>query len=137
MKNKVIFACLALVSSLSFSQELILHTASVHSTSKDKTYNNFNPGIGYRKDGISIGMYYNSYNRPTFYVGKEWMVNSYFGGWLAAATGYDRAVGRPITVIGGLIGKVPLTDTLTANVLLTPKFGDNPLVVHLAISKKL
>jgi hypothetical protein len=101
-------------------------------------YNNLNFGLGYSWDsGLSVGMYYNSFERPTAYVAQEWMPFEHFGVFGGLATGYDSMTGKPITAIGGFIIRAPLFERYTANILITPPINNKTHgVVHLAILKK-
>lgn len=59
-----------------FSRACHADTFGLHLGSKhfpDKDFNNFNPGAYYRWDsGWTVGGYYNSERRASFYGGKQW-----------------------------------------------------------------
>lgn len=141
------------------ADQLIIHSVSWHSSgNKDEVqtkqsvngnglrvsteetvhgYNNNNFGIGYRWDsGLTVGMYYNSYRRPTVYLIEEWMPLRRFGAVLGIATGYDNVSGNPLTVIGGLIIRTPITNRLEVNVLIVPPVGEMDGVTHFSFLKK-
>lgn len=157
---KVWLSCLALLSSVAQAGELIIHGPSAHSSDgprsltydhsevidgksydvylRPKRKNNLNFGLGYRADnGLLYGTYQNSYREPTAYIGAQLNVNAYFGAFGALATGYDRAVHRPLTVIGGLVLKAPVTNELALELVAVPKVGRGDGLLHLALAYKL
>lgn len=136
-------ALLLAFSSPSFAAELLVHTASVHTvkafnfTGEDQKINNLNYGIGYRSDeGYSAGYYYNSYNRHTVYITKEFMYNDHVGLVLGAATGYKEATGLPVVPVAAALFKASLTDTVGVSILAMPKFKQLAGVMHLVVSYK-
>lgn len=147
MRNLFIVLCVLCFSGVVSADEIILHTVSHHTTSSRKTesspgslsYNNSNFGLGYRWDsGWSTGLYYNSYSRPTVYVSHDWMLLQNFGAFASIATGYDTVAKSPITIVGGLVIKVAVSDTYSMNILLVPPSNKKvDGVVHLAILKRL
>jgi hypothetical protein len=103
-----------------------------------RAYNNVNPGLGYRTDdGLLFGVYKNSFYRTTFYLGGEVMANRYFGGFAALATGYKEVSHLPVTVIGGLIVKAPITDRLSLNLMFLPPLGRIDGVATIALAWRL
>lgn len=151
---KILSALILLASTNAIAGDLVIHTVSRHTdnnhttsyqwyepqadlvhTHTDYAYNNNNYGIGYRSDtGWLVGVYHNSYFRPTAYVGKEWMYNQYFGGQVALATGYDSVAHRPVVLIGGLIVRFPIYDGVKGNFLLVPPVANTDGVVHFALN---
>jgi hypothetical protein len=157
MKHILAIAFLFLVGAAN-ADEIIVHVGSYHTsrTHEEYTdyvnirgdvlyretvnvpYNNTNPGIGYKTDeGWMVGYYDNSYNKPTFYAGKEWMFTDHFGAMLGLGTGYKQAIGYEISPLGGLVYKIPVTQTVTINTIFLPPIGKITGVVHLALSFKL
>lgn len=162
--KKLILSSL-LIGSFSFAQagELLFDTFSYHSkghyetsvpngkqewvnsttlgpimVNKSVAYNNFNPGIGYKFDnGVLFGYYDNSYHKPTFYLGDEYMFSDSWGAIVGLATGYQEAVGRNVTIIGGFEYKYRLTEKISANILFLPPISNNTGIVHLMLSYKL
>lgn len=150
-----------LVSQAAVAGEFELHTVSLHGgnnrdhdetvawTDKDgknwlttthyRGYNNVNLGAGYRWDsGWSAGVYWNSYYKPSAYVAKDWMFNSYTGVFLGVATGYDNVDHQPIAPIGGFIFRIPVTERLAVKVLAAPPLGNaTDAVVHLTVAYTL
>jgi hypothetical protein len=138
------------------ADELVIHTGSYHAdssythevnywdqygnylytTRNQVTYNNFNPGVGYKfNNGVSVGGYFNSYRKPTMYVAKEWMMVDYFGVIAGLATGYDRPTGHTVTPMAGFIFKQKITERDTANLEFAPSTGRTTGTIHLAISR--
>lgn len=131
--------------------ELVLHTFSVHSkynsdvttvgrewdgyrwvdrTTTIKAYNNRNFGLSWRQDGLIFGAYHNSYYRTTVYLGREFMLNRYVGGFLGLGTGYR----HDISPLGGILLKAPIGDRVQLELIGTPKIGEVDGVLHLATS---
>ena len=130
--------------------EVVIHVGSYHSPStyayqgETVSYNNVNPGVGYRFDnGVVVGAYYNSYREPTVYAGYAplWQTpiqQLQLGGMIGVGTGYSIPTGRSVTPLGALIGRWELTDTYSVQLLFVPKIhGDMANVLHLAFGVKL
>lgn len=114
--------------------ELVVHGVSSH-RGGDSEYNNYNAGVGLRfKSGLIAGAYYNSYRNPTAYIGYEWMPLTYIGGFAAVATGYDHVSNMPVSLIGGLVARLPVTKDVTFDVRYLPRIKDNPEVMHIGLS---
>lgn len=146
------------------ADELIIHTVSLHSAhNSDSTetsetvspsgrktvrtreipgYNNLNIGFGYRWDsglmeGLSAGMYYNSYRKPAAYIAREWMFSEHYGAFVGAVTGYRSVTGYEVTPMGGFIIRKSLDKKYTMNVLITPPISkDTDGVAHLTVFRK-
>jgi hypothetical protein len=89
---------------------LLLGPMASYHFDRSKDFNEINPGIGYMtKDGWGGGVYKNSYNRPSFYAGKEmrYPVNGLLDAalTLGAVTGYPAKDVLPM-VLPSLIGKL-------------------------------
>jgi hypothetical protein len=116
--------------------ELTVHTISRHSQYNQDVgnilaYNNQNFGLGWRtENGLIFGAYHNSYYRPTVYLGQEFMLNRYFGTFAGLATGYR----HPISAIGGLILKIPVTERAAMEFMGAPRIGRIDGVIHVAAS---
>lgn len=68
---------------------------------EDVKYNNFNPGIYWRDDsGLTLGGYWNSYRKPTAYVGWTWETPRWHdlsaAATVALATGYKGRAGAGV-----------------------------------------
>jgi len=159
----IIPALLLSVASVAHADELVFHTFSIHSKSEHEhrtrtlyvyddpslnytkvdvtmqSYNNNNFGLGYKfNNGWEVGGYHNSYNRPTFYLAKEWMITDSFGVVAGAGTGYSMIHdGRKISFIGALEYKYKLDDKWTAVAQFVPpvKSMDMVGVAHLAFTR--
>lgn len=132
MRFLIVVLFIVFSTAASAESEFLYHLVSRHATNNSgpERYNNVNPGIGYNKDGLLVGLYRNSFFKPTVYVGAERMFKPYFGATLLAATGYDQVSGKTITPTGGLVFKYKISDTLKANLI------GNTAVVHLYLSQK-
>lgn len=152
-------ALLLMLPALAYADELVIHGMSLHSAHNadervfdhqetrngqtyniymvTKRYNNANFGIGYRINGVIFGLYNNSYNRPTAYIGRQYMLNKHVGGFIALGTGYDAVTHTPVTVLGGLVLKAALTDTISVELVGLPKLGKADSVIHTSIVYKL
>lgn len=151
---------LACVAASASAGELMIHGPSLHTKAKhshtettryvteggilirtetvtvEKRYNNFNPGIAYTFDnGVQLGGYYNSYERATLYVAKEWMFTDRWGALLGVGTGYEVATGHKIAVLGALQYKYPLSDSAKLVTQFVPPSGRTAGLVHLGISR--
>lgn len=139
--------------------ELIIHGPSIHSSNNSDTrifdhqetrdgklydiymvtrrYNNRNYGLGYRTDsGLLIGLYNNSYYKVTAYIGKQVMFTEHLGGFVAVGTGYKSVTRFPLAPLGGLILKVPLTDSVSLDIMGLPKLGRIDGLLHATIAYK-
>lgn len=96
IRNILIGAALLAVAGLAAGQSVGLHLGSVHLPKRD--YNNANPGAYVRfGNGLTLGGYYNSERRPSFYAGYTHS----FGPvdvTVGAITGYERAAVMPMVV---------------------------------------
>lgn len=118
-----------------FDQEMHVHPLTVPVTHR---YNDLNFGIGYRFDnGFALGYYYNSFERNTFYAGKEFMFTDRWGIMALGATGYGPEMGHKISFIGGPEYKLPLNNEWKLNILGVPPIGKMTGVVNLTLSRKL
>ena len=137
---------LALLTPLAQADELIIHIGSYHAPStypyqgKQVSYNNFNPGIGYRFNcEIVAGIFYNSYKNPAAYLGYAplWQTpisQLKLGGMLGISTGYEIPTDRPVTPIGAFMGRWEMSSTYSTQLLVVPKiWDDGATAVHLAI----
>lgn len=143
MKKLLTSICLSTLAFAASSGELIVHTASAHTVKEytlddvSKKINNSNIGLGYRTDdGVSIGMYRNSYNFNTVYLTQEFMYNEYLGIIVGFVSGYETATGKLITPMVASTLKIPVNDTVTLNLVAMPKFKELAGVIHLAVSYK-
>jgi hypothetical protein len=126
------------------ADELIVHLGSYHSIrtyeSVDgvRSYNNLNPGFGYRRsDGYALGVYWNSYRKPTVYISKEIMFTERFGIELGLGTGYRIVSDRMVMPIGAFVYKIPLSENWHADVLMLPPLGSQLSgVAHIVLAKK-
>ena len=160
---KYLAAILLAVSTSTYADELLLTTLSIHShphyttyvdtgkqyfgtdgnlypitASVQHSYNDDNFGIGYQFDnGVLLGYYDNSFNRPTFYVGKEFLLTEHIGVIVYGATGYGPEMGHKISLAGGLEYKLPINDKWGANFIGIPPFGKVSGVVNLTFSYKI
>ena len=155
MTTMMKFAAIALLifASPAMAGEVVVHLGSVHGRptyvngGKSVVYNNFNPGVGYRFDsGASIGVYHNSYRRPTLYVGytKLWDTGMTVGdkpiragGIVSILTGYEIATGNKASVGGAFVIGLGVSNTRSVYLLHIPKINsDTVSVTHLAIGHR-
>ena len=96
MRKILCALALSLLSSLAHAQTIGAHLGTAH---WQPGLNNTNPGIYYvSENGITVGGYYNSYRKPTFYAGLT-IQEGNFGLSLVGATGYKERTGWTITPI--------------------------------------
>lgn len=120
-----------------------LHAGSAHFPS-GSYQNNFNPGLYLRTDdGITIGGYYNTLRRFSFYAGYtfEYGPLGLLGG---VATGYQPkninglsyGHGKALTPMLVLSLRLPPLGGLKPMVMLVPPFRSSPAVLHLAFEQR-
>jgi len=85
------------------------------------------PGVGYISDGgWLIGIYNNSYDDVSTYVGKQIrLFDTNFSVNLLAATGYKYATGKDVVPMVALDYKIRLHDKWNAHVSVVPQFSAN------------
>lgn len=135
----IYFLFLTCFTTIVHSKELIVHFMSIHGDYNDY-FNNNNLGVGYRfNNGVSTGIYYNSYYNPSIYVSKDFLWKDKIGVFIGGATGYDNQTGYPVSVIGGGLIKLPISKSITPNIVLIPSSGTNnsTFAIHLSFSYKL
>lgn len=110
-----------------------VHIGSWHS---EKGYNNKNPGVFVRKNNIQTGIYKNSVDKTTAYVGltKDVQVvkNLSVGGMVGVGTGYSKSV------VPMLVTSVKIGDNVRISYIpeiKTKKFY-TPHVVHASVEFK-
>jgi hypothetical protein len=126
------------------ADEIIVHLGSYHSIRSyesvggTQTYNNVNPGLGYRRsDGWALGVYWNSYREPTVYLSKELMFTEHFGVEVGLGTGYRIVSNKVVMPIGAFVYKIPLSEDWHADVLMLPPIGSQISgVAHVTLAKK-
>jgi len=99
-------------------------------------FNGNNYGAGLEcdtQDGyvLQAGEYYNSFRRPSFYVGggKLWGDHWQAGLFAGVATGYET---RPVAPIGGFLGGYTM-DKVRVQIMLVPPVGEHVGLVHLTL----
>jgi len=65
-----------------------LHAVSYHAPEKGQQ--NVNPGLYVRGDDWQIGMYRNSYRKPTIYAAYSWQLGDGYELFTGGATGYKK-----------------------------------------------
>ena len=139
--DELLFQTLSIYSKHSWSENTYSVDSSgiIHPYTKYTAYNDVNEGIGYRwgdKDAWSVGVYHNSYYRPTFYAVREWMPTQHFGLAGGIATGYQQELGHNVIFIGGIEYRQKITENWTANVIGFPPFGKMAGVANLTLSRQ-
>ena len=139
--DEILFQTLSIHSKHSWDQNAVSIDSNgfYHYYTKHVAYNDVNEGIGYRwgdKDSWSIGVYHNSYYRPTFYAVREWMPTEHFGLAGGLATGYAQELGHNVIFIGGIEYRQKITENWTANVIGFPPFGKMAGVANLTLSRQ-
>ena len=66
--------------------DLLFHLGSYHFNEKD--LNNYNYGLGLEHKSYIAGVFRNSYNSPSFYVGKDFTIYKNFNVSTGLLTGY-------------------------------------------------
>lgn len=118
--------------------QLHLHLHSYHQS--ETKFNNRTPGIGLMCDVSPtskniVGIYHNSINRPSVYVGRTWqpwsvgpMQVGMYGG---AVTGYRN---HPIPFVAGIVS-YPINERVSFNTTIIPHVkGITPITVHWSLS---
>jgi hypothetical protein len=144
---KHLLLSLLFIASTSQAGELLIHAGSLHGNKRYDveggagTYNNFNPGIGYRFDsGVVTGAYYNSYRTTTVYAGyiKMWKTgigSLEVGGLGVVATGYQVQTGHAIQPLGSLAVSVTMGDVKPYLLFMPKVSSDTVSVLHLMVGK--
>jgi hypothetical protein len=141
--------------------ELIVHTVSLHSsqtyenehtvnyvnkqgavmysvtTIENRRFNNVNPGLAWQFDsGVQLGVYYNSYRKPTAYVAYEYMFNDELGVVVGVGNGYQAVsrVNGGWTMIGAFEYKYPLAKNLKLVTQFIPPMLGPVGVMHAAFA---
>jgi hypothetical protein len=106
-------------------------------TTTERTYNNYNVGLGWRTDdNWAVGAYWNSYRKPTVYFGKGFQIgDSNFSVFVGAATGYGVMSGRKVTPMLAFEYKLPINDQYGVRFAATPAIGNQRSVLHTAVYK--
>lgn len=98
-------------------------------------YNNVNLGVGYRFDnGISTGVFYNSFEKASLYVSKDFMYNDNFGVFIGGATGYKSFKNKDIVAIGGLLFRYEVQQNVFLNLTYSPAIEGSASVTHTSLS---
>ena len=116
-----------------------VHAGSVHVPS-GAYQNNFNPGMYLRTDdGVTVGAYYNTLRRVSFYAGYtvEYGPVGLLGGLV---TGYQPKLidglsygqGKTLTPMVAVSLKLPPLSGFKPMLMLVPPFRSSPAVLHLA-----
>lgn len=111
----------------------------------NRPVNNVNPGIGYVFDsGWVVGIYRNSYYRPSVYGGYAWSWkvgptllagrSAEVGVTVALATGYEERTGNPLQPAAGLTVGIPLSERVTLRFIGAPGVGQTSSVAHFFVS---
>lgn len=103
---------------------------------EDVKYNNLNPGVYWRDDsGLTIGGYWNSYRKPTAYVGWTWETPRWHD--LSAAATVVLATGYKDTLRPMILPSIAWDATKT----VTPRLGFGPskggAIFHLTLEYRL
>ena len=125
--------CIALTPFSPKAQTLGIHVASAHFPQRN--YNNVNPGIYYRDSSdITLGAYYNSERKTSFYLGYTLDNETYpVSLTVGAITGYKRAKVLPLVVPSLHSGKIFGENRVRLS--LIPRIGYNPAVIHLSLER--
>ena len=120
-----------------------IHAGSAHFPG-GSYQNNFNPGVYLRTDdGITIGTYYNTLRRVSFYAGYtfEYGPVGVLGGLI---TGYQPKLidglsygqGKALTPMLAASLKLPPLGGFKPMLMLVPPFRSSPAVLHIAFEHK-
>ena len=118
-----------------------------------RRYNNTNLGLGYVwksdnpwKNNWLLGGYHNSHHKPTVYFGRQFTWEAplsvagrqvEYGGFVAVATGYRLSTGRELSLIGGLIISVPVSQRVSIKLAGAPSISpETDSVIHLSLGYK-
>lgn len=133
IRNVLIGAVPLAAAGLAAAQTVGLHLGSVHVPKRD--YNNANPGAYVRFDnGFTLGGYYNSERRPSFYAGYTHSFDP-VDVTVGAITGYERAAVTPLVVPSVRLFEI---DRLAVRLAFVPKTEKNGShVLHAMIEWEL
>lgn len=147
MKRRIKFAVAAFVGAfISHGAQAAtfgIHVGSAH-VPGGAYQNNFNPGVYLRTDdGITIGTYYNTLRRVSFYAGYtvEYGPVGLLGGLV---TGYQPKLidglsygqGKTLTPMLAASLKLPPLGGFKPMLMLVPPFRSSPAVLHLAFEHR-
>jgi hypothetical protein len=142
---KYLFISLLFVTSIAQADDLVIHTVSWHARpsweenyNTKVRYNDYNPGLGYRwNNGWNVGFYYNSFYKTSVYSAKEFMLSDNVGLIAGGVTGYKSSTGYSVAPLLGAEWCQPITDKLSAVMLVIPAFRNSPGVLHFAAEYSL
>lgn len=73
-----------------------MHMGTIHSTDN---FNDFNPGLYAKNEaGVTVGSFYNSERRQSFYGGWTWSPHKNFDITFGGITGYKAATVQPLVL---------------------------------------
>lgn len=106
--------------------------------------NNFNPGVYLRTDdGITVGTYYNTLRRVSFYAGYtfEYGPVGVLGGLITGyqpklINGLSYGQGKALTPMLAASLKLPPLGGFKPMLMLVPPFRSSPAVLHIAFEHK-